>query len=494
VIALTKADVVDTETLELARHQHHDHLAGAPIAPAPVVVVGSLTGRGLDELVTVLDGVLANAPGPVDKGRPRLWVDRVFAPKGSGTVVTGTLVGGSLAVDDDVIVQPHDRAARVRGIESAHERVDRVAAGSRVALNLAGVDRDAVTRGDAIVLPGQWAPVTYADVALTALPATSLPKRGTLHAYVGSGEHVARFRVLDGDSRFGRLTFDAPLPLAPGDRLVLRSSARRVTVGGAEVLDIEPARATARAVGRLARPLPERLLDAHPWITEDDLVTRAGVDRTGAHELAREMVDSGSAVRVGDWIVDARTLAAVRDEVRRRVLDHHAAHPLDSGAELAALASRLGLDGPRLRAGIDGEADLVVEQGTIRHRDHAVSARDDAAAQAWLDALAASPFAPPTPGEHGLDAGVVRALARDGRIEEIDGVWFDAAALDRARELVGRAVVERGSLTVGDIRDLLGSTRKYVLPLVRHLDSTGVTRRRGDLRIPGPRAHRPSGP
>jgi selenocysteine-specific elongation factor len=275
---------------------------------------------------------------------------------------------------------------------------------------------------------------------------------------------------------------------------VLRSSARRTTIGGAQILDLEPARQTARAVMRLARSLPERILDAHPWITQDELVTRAGVDAQGARALARELVDRGLAVRVGSWVVETSELQRVRDEVARRALRHHAERPLESGPELVALASALRIDGAQLRAAMDGEPELVIDHGTIRHREHAPVATDDAAAQAWLDAVAASPFAPPTPDEHGLDAGVVRALARAGRVAEVDGMWFDVAALDRAQEVVGRAVIARGSLTVGDIRDLLGSTRKYVLPLVRHLDSTGVTRRRGDLRIPGPRAAQPSGP
>ncbi len=171
-----------------------------------------------------------------------------------------------------------------------------------------------------------------------------------------------------------------------------------------------------------------------------------------------------------------------------RVGEHHESHPHDRGARLAELASSLDLDVPRLRAALEGAPELIVERETVRARSHRGSALDDPEARRLLEALEASPFSPPAPADAGASAAITRSLIRDGLAAEIDGVVFATSALGAARRIAGRAVMERGSLTVAELRDLLGSTRKYVLPIAGHLDSEGITRRRGDERLPGPRA------
>jgi selenocysteine-specific elongation factor len=490
MVAVTKAGLVDAETVELAQLEIAEHVEGTCLAGWPVVAVDSVSGRGMTELVGVLDAVLAAAPAAADLGRPRLWIDRVFAARGAGTVVTGTLAGGGLSIDDEVLVEPGGRGARIRGIESAHERRERIGPGARVALNLAGIDHARVHRGDAVVRPGQWAAVDAADAALELLPGQRWPRRGELHAYAGSGEHPVAFRLLDPSGRYGRLRFERPLPLAPGDRLVLRSSGRQATLGGAVVLDLEPAARTGAALERLELPLQARILAARGWCTDDDLVRLAGVDLTGARRLAGALVAERAATRVGRFLVDVRTLGKLADTVRDRVVSLHRAQPLAPGAELAALASACGVDAALVRAAVERTSDLVIDREVVRHRDHRGSPEEDPAAAAWLAALAASPFSPPSPDDHGVPAAVVRALARAGRVEEVEGVWFDAEALERARALVAGAVLERGSLTIAEIRDLLGSTRRFVVPLAGHLDAAGITRRRGDARIPGPQAAR----
>ncbi len=434
-----------------------------------MVAVDSVSGRGLADVRAALDAVLRTAPAPRDVGRPRLWVDRVFAAKGAGTIVTGTLTGGALARDDEIVIVPGGSRARVRRIESQHERLDRVAPGNRVALNLAGIDHGEVERGAAIVMPDQWEVVDTVDVALRALPGRSLPRRGPVAAHVGSGEQVARLRILDDDSRFGRLRFTSPLPLAPGDRIVLRSSGAQATVGGAVVLDVAPARRTTDAVARLERPLGERVLAARPWCTRSELARLAGDEHAA----------DGDAVAVGRWLVAPATIAAVR----RRL------HELTQSGEvtLASAAAACGIDRAQLRAVLAGEPALVVEGDVVRSARQA-AAIDEPAARKLLEALEASPFAPPAPADVGASPALVRALTRAGTIVDLDGVVFTTRALDRARAEIARLVVERETITVADVRDLLGASRKYALPLINRMDAEGVTRRRGDLRIPGPRA------
>jgi selenocysteine-specific elongation factor len=447
LVALTKADLVDDDALALARLEIEDRL------PWPVVAVDSLSGRGLDDVGTALDEVIAAAPAPRDTGRPRLWVDRVFAARGSGTVVTGTLTGGSFARDDEVVVEPGGHRARVRRIESHHEQLDAIGPGNRVALNLAGIDRTEIARGAAVVRPGQWALVDTVDVELRPVPGHTFPKRSAVAAHVGSGEQPARLRLLDGS--YARLRLTTALPLAPGDRVVLRSSGAQTTVGGAIVLDVAPARRVADAVARLARPLGERVLAARPWCTPNEYERLAGEPSGAVGE------------RIGAWIVlpseVARVRACAADLAR------------DGWPSINTVAAGCGVEVAQLRAALGDDAPFATPL-------------DDPAAHALLDALDATPFAPPTPD---ASPALVRALVQAGALVDLDGVIFTTSALDQARALIAKAVVERGSLSVADIRDLLGSSRKYVLPIVNRMDAEGITRRRDDLRIPGPRAEPP---
>jgi selenocysteine-specific elongation factor len=181
-------------------------------------------------------------------------------------------------------------------------------------------------------------------------------------------------------------------------------------------------------------------------------------------------------------------VAELRERTVAMTTKHHQAHPIEHGFDLALLASRLGLDAARLRAALADDTRLVVERDTVRLQGHGSGVGDDPAARRFLDALDAAPFSPPSPAELDVAPDVVRALVRDGAIVALDGIYFSAPALDEARARIGRAVLARGALKLGDIRDLLDSTRKYVVPIASRLDADGVTRRRGDDRIPGPRA------
>jgi selenocysteine-specific elongation factor len=483
MVAITKADAVDAETLVVAQLEVEERFASSPLAHAPVVVCDSISQRGLDEVRATLDAVLATAPPPRDVGRPRLWVDRVFAARGAGTVVTGTLTGGALAVDEDVQAGAH--RARIRAVESAGRRLDHVGPGARVALNLAGVEHRDLRRGDAVVRPGQWATPTVVDVAMTPLMADETTRRRRLHAAVGSGEHRASYRPLDPAGRHGRLRLEVALPLAPGDRLVLRDLGRRRTVAGAEVVDVLPARRSKDAPARLALPLGERLLAASPWLTPDGMARAGGLSPAETETLADNLVARGLASRRARWLVETKALAALRREAHQRVQERHRAHPQERGLDLAGLAAVLQVTPPQLRAALADDPDLVVDRGTVRDRSHAGSAAASPAGQRILAAFEAAPFAPPSPSEAG-DPALVRALVREGALVDVDGVVLAAGALDAARQTVVDALGRRGRLTVADIRDLLGSTRKFVVPICGWLDRQGVTRRRGDERIPGP--------
>jgi selenocysteine-specific elongation factor len=483
IVALTKADTVSAERLDDARRSVVEHLATSSLRDAPVVVCDSVSGRGLDDVRRALDAALAATPAAEDLGRPRLWIDRVFAPRGAGTVVTGTLLGGSVAVDDTLRVVRLDRAARVRAIESAHAAVAEVKPGARVALNLAGIERQALTRGDVLVRAGQWFDATEVDVRITPIPGAPSRLPARLRAAVGSGEHAARARVLGGDRHFARLRFDGPLPLAVGDRMVLRDPARSSTIAGAEVLDVGSVVPARRAAAVLPRPTVARLLEGHGWLRRDDLARLVGLDQRGVDALLRDAVDRGDAVVVGEWWALPADVEALRDRARGAVLEHHAADALSRGLELSGLAATLRRPSEQLRAALDGCDTLVVTRGVVHAPEHAVTAAGSDAGRALLAELDATPFSPPPPA----DPALARALVREGALVDVDGILFTSDAIGRARAVLRAALVDGGSITVGAARELLGSTRKFVVPLLERFDREGFTRRRGDVRIAGPR-------
>jgi selenocysteine-specific elongation factor len=520
---ITKADLVDEDLLELARLEVEERLAQADsFTPAGVLAVDSRSGRGLDELRVALDAMLASAPLATDRGRPRLWVDRVFAAKGAGTVVTGTMAGGTLPLDAEVLLLPGRKRARVRHIESHHEELAEAGPGRRVALNLAGIDHTELTRGSALVLPDQWAVTSVVDAALTALPDIEL-RQGMYKAYIGSGEHDVRLRLIrapgaarskggaasgslrsrdsageadegagahEGSAsvaQFGRLRLDVPLPLQPGDRIVLRDSGSQMTVGGAEVLDVSPVGRARLAAERLPLPTGRRLLAGRPWLRPVEIGPLAGVGPDEAKHLAEELVRTGAALPAGEHLVATETLEEIRQRAIELVADYHRRQPLEPGFDLPALAAVLGLDAPRARAALEGTEGMVLEQGRARLASHRGRVAGEPEAQRLLAALDAVPFSPPAPAEVGGSPDIVRGLLREGLLVDLDGTIFTASAVEKARQVVREGFERHGSLTVSQARDLLGSSRKYVLAILAHFDAEGVTRRRGDERFPGPR-------
>jgi len=286
---------------------------------------------------------------------------------------------------------------------------------------------------------------------------------------------------------YGRLRLDTPLPLQPGDRIVLRDSGSQTTVGGAEVLDVSPVGRARLAAGRLPLAVGPRILAGRPWLRPSEIGPLAGVGPGEAKQLAEDLVRSGAARPAGEHLVAAETLGDVRRRALELTAEHHRRHPLEPGFDLPALAAALGLDAARARAALEGTEGLVVEQGRARLASHRGRVAGEPEAQRLLAALDAVPFAPPAPAEVGGSPEIVRGLLREGLLLDLDGTIFTAAAVEKARLVVREGLERHGSLTVSQARDLLGSSRKYVLAILAHFDAEGITRRRGDERFPGPR-------
>ncbi|HUW01567.1 MAG TPA: selenocysteine-specific translation elongation factor [Acidimicrobiales bacterium] len=462
MVALTKVGLADDDLRELAHLEVEEQVAGTFLQGAPVVEVDALDGTGVDALVAALDDLTASTPTAVDHDRPRLWIDRSFAPAGAGTVVTGTLTGGSVHVDDEVVIGPDRRPARIRGLQRLGEQVASIEPGNRTAVNLSGIDHDDIRRGDALVRANQWFFTTSVDCEIRVLDTLGRPlsRRGAHRAYLGSGEHPVSLRVLGpdaiepGDTGMIRLHLDEPVPLVMGDRFVLRDAGPGMTVGGGAVLDVDPVRKAAKAA-------PDRDIDRivreRGWTTVADLERLTGTRR---------------APDLGDWVVDPEARDVLVEEVTAAIAD----------------AGSIGLDiaqlDDRARAVVGTLHGVIVDQGRVREAD----ADDLFAGHPLLAALEGAKFAPPSAAEVGTDPAEVRELVKHGLVIESDGVLFAPSAVDEAAERLRRALDEQPTgLTIAEVRDLLDTSRKYVLALMGHFDSTGRTRRRDDVRIAGPR-------
>lgn len=468
VVALTKAGLVDSEWGQLVELDVRDHLAGTFLADAEIVAVDAPTGAGLDELRGALHRLVAVTPAAADRDRPRLWVDRVFPVRGAGTVVTGTLTGGPLTVDDVVAVEPPGLEGRIRQLHSHHVAVERAGPGRRVAVNLVGIAHDRVARGQALVRPGQWHRARTVDAALEVLAALDheVSRRGAYAAYIGSGEFPVRLRVLGdaaigpGESGFVRLWLGTALPLAPGDRFVLRESGRAETVGGGEILDVDPVVPASRA--RPDRSV-ERMVRERGWVDAADLTRLSGIPQQPT---------------LGRWVVDPSVLEEARGRLRAAV-----SAAGSDGLDVASLGER---DRAVLNAGLDG---TTVEEGRARDDGAFPRGLSDAATRV-LAALEAHPWSPPDPEP--ADRAALRELARAGMAVEATPLWFAASAVEAATRKVAQLLDDRpDGVTVAEVRDALGISRKFALPLLAHLDAGGFTRRRGDLRVAGPRLPRP---
>ncbi len=513
VVALTKADAVDADMLDLAAEMVREELAGSSLSAAPIVPVSAVTGDGLGRLREALGELVTSAPVPEDRGRPRLWVDRSFTIRGAGTVVTGTLTGGHLRLGDEVAVLPTGLRGRIRGLQSLGASLEEALPGSRVAVNLSGVERSAVTRGDALGRPDQWAAVSAFDAEVRVLPGRELDRKGAWHLHVGSAERSVRLFPTSGRAITGqghvRVELEPPLPLTAGDRFVLREAGRSATIAGGRVLDpLPPPR--PRGTGQRSIRVEQLERRARALDAEDPtglavlhLEERGAEDRqrlAAAVGATAEVVDSaladGQLVSLGAAVAARARLKIWADAVTAAMADHHEHHRIDRAAPRAIAEQALRSAGcppdlvPAVIDALLAAGALASEGAGLRLPEHRVELDESerAASDRLLAALSAQPFSPPGISEAARSAGASPALVREleaaGQIVRLDGeVVVTAAAIEDAVRLLKAAFDEEGPLTASRARQLLGTSRKYALPLLEHLDRTGRTRRSGDLRI-----------
>jgi selenocysteine-specific elongation factor len=481
VVALTRVDLVGPDDAELAALEVADRLEGTSLAGSEIVAVAAPVGLGLDNLRRALAGLVAAVP---DRGRPRLWVDRSFTIGGAGTVVTGTLIGGSLTVGDTLVVHPAGIEVRVRGLQTHEHPVDRIGPGNRAAVNLSGIDRDAVERGAMLGRPGHWRTTTrlLADLRTVRSLTDPVSDRGSFHAHIGSGAHPARITLLEGAELRGvgaaLLTLEEPVVAAAGDHVILREVGRRSVVAGGVILDPHPAARRREVIDSLSG------LRA---ATDPDTRATALLEVRGIATVSDIAADSGggtvtATVGEGEVMVSAGAAARLDTAAMAAVEAHHTANPLRLGMPLPALASAIGVTAALAQAVVAASPRLLLEGPVVRSVSF-VPRLAGAAESAWEAArntLETAGFAAPRRDELGLGDEVIHALIRGGALV---AVGDDLVYLP---ETLAGIVAAAGSLadgfTVADFRDAMGITRKHAVPLLEWMDRSGVTRRVGDGR------------
>ncbi len=476
LIVITRADRAPDRgagVLDRARAE----LADTGLHGAPGVIVSAVTGTGLPQLRTALDGVLAQVPAPETDVRLRLWVDRSFTITGAGTVVTGTLSAGTLAVGDQLELPGESRIRKVtiRGLQSCGEPYPTLGPVVRVAVNLRGVPREAVRRGDALVTPEAWPSTRLLDVRRTSGdPWTNAPQH--LFVHIGTATVAARLRPFDDDH--ARLTIDRPLPLVLGDRLVLRDPGGVRVLGGAQVLDAEPPALRRRGdSGRRAAALAG--LDADGDV-EFEVARRGAVPESHLRRLGLSPASVPDAVRVFDgWWVHCRTYHAWQQRLRAAAEELQARNPLVDGISRGAARDLLALPDEALLDAVARDAGLEQRGGHIRVPG---TRADIGAAEGSVSELEtrlrAEPFRAPEAYELQalkLGARELAAAERAGRLLRLcDGIVL----LPNAPALAMRTLARLGQpFTTSQARQALNTTRRVAVPLLEHLDARGWTRR-----------------
>lgn len=526
VIVLTKIDAVETDWLDLVREETRELVATTTLASAPIVAVSALTGEGLPALLGRLHDVLASLPGRTNAKGARLPIDRVFSVAGFGTVVTGTLSGGTFSVGDELRLYPHDRRVRVRGLQSHQEKATQAQPGSRTAVNLTGITVNEIARGDVLAPPGLMAPSDRLDVRLRLLPGAPVPLRQNdeVDFFTGAAELPARLTLLDreqiepGDVAWVQLRFRAPIATLKNDRFILRRASPSETIGGGEVIDPNPPRhrrfrpEILTALETLAAGTQEQIvlqaLQLKPVEVRELSTSIPGLDAAQVNEALAQLVAAGDVVALGarhktpglsDFVVASALWRPTVDRLVTVLHAFHAAQPSRPGIPREEARNRM--NGAPIRlfddmvASAEASGALVDDGSTLRLPDFHVtlSPEKQKQAHAFVAAIRTQPFSPPGPHEFGIDAETLAVLEHTGEIEKIaDGVYF---APDAWRDLVSGTlsfIADHDALTLAQFRDHFGTSRKYAQAALEHMDRLKYTRRVGDDRIRGPRRPGPA--
>ena len=510
LVAITKRDLVDEEWLELVTADVEDTLEGTALEGASIHAVSAMTGEGLPELVGAIDGMLDDTPPKRDVGRPRLPIDRAFTISGFGTVVTGTLIDGKIATGQDVELVVAGKSTRIRGLQTHKKGQTEAQPGTRVAANIINVSQDEVARGEVLTTEGWLRSTDAIDVRLRIIADAPHPLRHNMYitVHTGSSEVVGRLRLLDadmlqpGETGWAQIKLEAPLAVMKGDYYVIRSN--RTTLGGGNIVQTH-----ARRHRRRHAPTIERLEVMELGSTQDvllktieasepsefrELINRANMDAGAVKAELEEMsaasliVPLGSAnIAQGSYIFTAGGWNGVVERTQQSLEAYYGQFPLRRGAPKEELRSRLGMTAQvfNLTFARLQEQSVVEEDGALVRLpgyEPTLSYEQDKQVNAYIRTLEAEPFSPPTDAPP--DDEVLNLLDEQGKVVRVsETVVYSAEAYEQMVGIISEYIRENGEISVANVRDVLGTSRKYALALMDYMDHKRITRRVGDARV-----------
>ncbi len=536
IIVITKTDLVDCDTREIAELEARELVAGSALASAPIVAVSARTGHGLDQLRDAITALAAGAPAAQGRGAVRLPIDRAFSVHGFGTVVTGTLLSGEVREGDSLELLPRREDVRVRGVQVHGAAAVVAQAPSRVAVNLGGIALERVARGMTLATQGSLAATRRVDVLIELLPSSRPLRHGArVRVHQGTSECMARVslssvrrdtgaagrrgqpdasawtrvevgavdvEVPPGGEALGRLRLTHTTVLTRGDRIVLRALSPAFTIGGAVVLDPEPPAGTIRrerAAGRLeALTSP----DSAGWtatvvaeagirgMTTADMARRGGLSPAEAEAVVGDLVTRGTVVRAGDIVLDAGAAAASQGAIVKLLATFHRSHPDESGMPRELVRDHVRA-GAKLEMLLAGLGDTVTGTERLALASHRPSlSEDDTRLRITIEeTLKTAGVQPPDLATLAAGAKVTTAivqralqgLLKAGRVQRLDVLWFHADTLVTLKSDV-KALGSGTALDVASAKARFGVSRKFAIPLLEYLDRERITRRVGDRR------------
>jgi selenocysteine-specific elongation factor len=517
ITVLTKSDSVDRETLDVVRMEVEEFLRGSflDIAKAPILAVSALTRAGIEELKRALLDVASQIPARDSGAIPRLPIDRVFTMKGFGTVVTGTLVSGSISRDDELELFPSGRKLRVRGIQVHGTAADQAVAGQRTALNVAGASTADLARGMSLALPDTFHAGKRVDVSLSLLPsAKPLKHRARVHLHVYTAEVIAEVRlyggkeVNPGERVFAQLRMEEPGLLLPGDRFIIRQFSPVITIGGGWVLNANPPSKVKKDeaesfLREIAIATPEAALEARvarrgqQALSVAEAVAETGLPASVIQRHLSKAVQNGDIVRAADVFIHRAFFDSLKSQLTKRVEDFQAESPLVAGLGRKELQESFATRSEVFSAALDalvkekklefaGELVRLPGRGVVMKDEESESKRiiEQAFASAGLAVPALKDVLSTLKVDRARAQKIVTLMLRDKVLVKVsDDLVFHSSALQQLREQMASQKAKSPNIDVGRFKELTGVSRKYAIPLLEYLDRERVTRRVGNERI-----------
>jgi selenocysteine-specific elongation factor len=510
LVAVTKSDLVEKDWIELVKDEIGVFTKGTFLEGSPIIPVSSRTGENLELLKTEIKDIALKVAPKNPEGLFRLPIDRVFSLKGFGTVITGTAISGMVSPDETVEILPAGLMTKVRGLHSHGKAIDKAYAGQRVAINLQGVEKESLKRGDVVVTPSSFVATRSVDAFLELLPgAPPLKNRSLVHFYVGTAETVARV-VLYGTEElkpagncYCQLRLQEPVIAVAGDRYIVRRFSPLETLGGGAVLDPSPSRRRRREgtadltvlhTGNLDQKISLKIEKSGPrGISVNAIQGWLKAEPKAIEEAVKKLRESGELLQFEDQLIHKKAFSALRDGIAGMLRAFHRKNPLKAGMSKEELRNQLKIDARTFNFVLAGLNNFVVEKDLVRLAEFkvALSSSEEGYSAKILALLEKGAFQPPLREEISallkLDqkrlGDIMGLLAKEKRIVRInESLYLSARSYEEMLSLVYSFFAKKPDMTVAEFRDLLNTSRKYALPLAEHLDSGKVTIRTGDVR------------